>query len=326
MKKSIFAIIVTAVLCVYLFAAYGGREARIPAELHSPQTRDIYLSAEAAGKIREIRSRSLGSSGYAVVDRIFVNVGDSVKEGQIIMSLTSEGVSGLAPDAALFNNLVINELSEEGLYSAVSGLVAQETRSGYIASPFDGIVTSINAAEGEQVTPFTVCASISDYSRMQAVVNVSEKELPNLAVGMPAVVKVTGSGLSYDGVVIEIPPKITASSAIIGGGDSYSPVVIEIYEPDGSLFSGASASAAIHMKKTENALTLPYEAVHQDAENNEYVYLHREGRAVKQYILTGKELSRYVEITAGLSAEDAVLISKADIYDGAAIEVSNAAD
>lgn len=67
------------------------------------------------------------------------------------------------------------------------------------------------------------------------------------------------------------------------------------------------------MGENEELLTIPYEAVGQDSNQQEYVYVYSKGRPVRKNITTGKELLHTVEVTKGLGITDIVLLEPENI-------------
>jgi hypothetical protein len=70
------------------------------------------------------------------------------------------------------------------------------------------------------------------------------------------------------------------------------------------------------------AVTLPYEAIGQDENNREYLYVIQEGRAVKRLIVTGRELSDCVEILAGATDGEPVILNPDDVRHGQRVQVA----
>ena len=66
---------------------------------------------------------------------------------------------------------------------------------------------------------------------------------------------------------------------------------------------------------------MAYKAVRQDKDGTEYVYVFRDGVAVRKDIVTGLELSDGIEVLSGLLPEDKVLMSQEEIENGNYVKV-----
>ena len=139
------------------------------------------------------------------------------------------------------------------------------------------------------------------------MVTVGESYISDVKVGDPAVITGTGfPGREYTGHVRKIAPvarKLTGGTA----QETVVDVEIAIDDPDNDLKAGFTARAEIVTDTRRTMLTVPYEAVRQDENNVEYVYLAEGSRAVRRDIQTGVELLEGVEVTEGLGPADVLL-------------------
>ena len=79
---------------------------------------------------------------------------------------------------------------------------------------------------------------------------------------------------------------------------------------DGSgLLPGCSVDATISVSRISNAIVVPYSAIMQDEDGNEYVYLLREGHAEKRIITTAADLGDEVWVSSGLAAGEELILS-----------------
>jgi len=141
-----------------------------------------------------------------------------------------------------------------------------ELRKTTITSPIDGVVTKLNAELGEMTltgtmnNPGTVILVVSDMSEVLAEVEVDETRIVKVKPTETArvVVDAVGELHPYDGTVTEI-----AGTAVKRQGQEVQvfPVKIALSQPDERLRPGMTAKARIETEKTENALTVPIQAV-----------------------------------------------------------------
>jgi multidrug resistance efflux pump len=99
-----------------------------------------------------------------------------------------------------------------------------------IVAPVDGIVGSLDILPGEYAAPGQTIVVITDLDRLQVETSdLSELDLPKVAIGQPAVVDIEALGLQVPGHVVAISP--VAQS--LGGDVVYTVVVALDATPEG---------------------------------------------------------------------------------------------
>jgi multidrug efflux pump subunit AcrA (membrane-fusion protein) len=327
MRKTIFLLAVSTAILLTMWHKTLFPEKAISVEALRTEYSDILKSISTTGVIREIRSKKLYPEKNAVVEAVYINNGDTVTEGQVLMLLKSisdaSAYAGKIEDfSSELNGLGIdlNDIAPDSIEDYLAG--ESENEYFLITSPFRGTVTDIAVSAGESVSALTVCAEVSDISRIQAVVKIRESDISRIKTGMP--VLITGESLagSYNGVVLNVSPRIEAVSSILGGSGNYGEAVVELYKPDERLFLGGSVTAKILVSKKSNGIFVPYEAVDQNSDNQEICYVVSGGKAELRVIETGEDYSNTIEVLDGLSAGELLITSSdAELYDGAAVTV-----
>lgn len=141
-----------------------------------------------------------------------------------------------------------------------------------IRSPIDGTVTRVNARVGELVVtgtmnnPGTVILEVADLSRMLVVARVDESAIANVAVGQRATARSTAyPGRAFTGVVQSVAlAKTTPAQAAQRGepSDGVAYYRTEILLDEGQeVLSGVSADVEISVRRHENVLRVPSQAV-----------------------------------------------------------------
>lgn len=202
-----------------------------------------------------------------------------------------------------------------------------------ITAPMDGVVTRLNAREGEMVVvgvqnqPGTILMTLSDLSSIDAEVEIAEADVLRLAVGQPATVTLEAlSGREFAGRVEEIG----ASALPVTGGAVAARefrVVVRIAEPATELRPGLTADARILVEERSEALTLPLQAVvlrtGPDGVERSGVFVVEGQRAGFRPVTTGIVGGLDVEIE-GLAAGTEVVIGPyaalRELADGRAIK------
>ena len=89
------------------------------------------------------------------------------------------------------------------------------------------------------------------------------------------------------------------------------PVQVRLTSDSKGARPGYAVTAQILSRSSTDGLFIPYQAVCQDEENQEYVWLlSNTGAAVRQPVTTGEETAEMTQILSGITAEDIVLIGE----------------
>ena len=135
-------------------------------------------------------------------------------------------------------------------------------------APMSGKVTRLNVEEGETVivgtmnNPGTVVLTISELSRVEAVLEVDETDIPYIALGDSTILELDAfPNRLFGGVVTEIgnsairPPVSTAGSGQTAAIDFE--VVITMDDPPGGIRPDLSTTADIITARRQNSLSVP---------------------------------------------------------------------
>ena len=197
-----------------------------------------------------------------------------------------------------------------------------------IRSPMDGTVIQLNAEQGETVVPGStnlpgsVIMTVADMSVLLAEVEVSEVDVVNVALGQEAEVKVDALGTEpQKGHVVEIA---TSGRRDPTQGTIRFRVKVALDDPDPSLRPAMTAKVDILTATSNDAMTAPIQAVvkrtlddqgeevkgtaAKGIEDSEVVYVIVDGEAAARAVETGISDELYVEIIAGLTDGQEVII------------------
>ncbi len=155
-----------------------------------------------------------------------------------------------------------------------------------ITAPIDGVVTRLSVEEGEVAVigtmnnPGTVLMTISDLAVMEAVMEVDETDVPQVAVGQPATLLIDAyRDRAFEGVVTEVGSSPIAQQAGSTAGIDFE-VKIRVERPPEGLKPGLSVTADIVTGVREGVVAVPLQAlVLRDRETLEPPRLQEEGGA-----------------------------------------------
>jgi RND family efflux transporter MFP subunit len=365
MKKHIL-IALLLVLCAAGYALMPRVvQSAIPTAYYiKPSLRAYDNIVSASGVVQSEDVRQIYLQSAVIAEEVFVAVGDVVESGDLLVKIDEEqtanmatlpvslirdlsdeiapqttgtdwaalaasyGLSaavGGAPDAAVLESLV----RQETLSEAAEGIVVNTVLETEITAPIDGIVTEVAIQKGIPAGVGKAIVTIADNKNYRVIASVKEEDIARVQLDNTAAVRGVGfSGAVYSGTVTKIYP--TARKAL-NGTASETVVDVEIQldgiEKGKSLKPGFTAKAEISGGSDYDLITVPYEAIRQDENNKEYVYLYEEGKLQKQLVVTGKELSSEVEILDGVGIDSVVVMNPSEtIEEGAMIQIRGRAD
>ena len=181
----------------------------------------------------------------------------------------------------------------------------------------------IAAKEGECISSVLPCITLYAPESLQIEAEAGEDVIGLLASDMDCYVSVPAFDLQdLKGRVTSVAPYASRSVGLTGQSSSMTSVRIALSQT-GPLRPGYQANAKVVVSSRDNALLLPYEAIGQDSNGQEYVLKLQGLRLVKQPVETGSELETCVEITAGLHTHDIVLQTPDLQLEGALINLAN---
>lgn len=263
-------------------------------------------------------------NGNVVVKEMTAENGSWVTAGQVIAITDAPDIAetflsqSLDAPAAQINSLELASLAAQyGVEMPANGnaniaaieKAASVTPTPKVAkAPISGIITWNDVSEGRFIPSGSLFCTILGLDNYKAVVQVPAEEASLITIGAKATI--SGSeidNLKYMGVVTSVGNSV-ARGVTAGGYSAVISVEITVAAPVDSMRHGAGISCVIATGEPEEMLTLPYEAIHQDDKNNEYVYLAVNNVLKKQYILTGIELADTIQVRKGISG-DAVVAS-----------------
>lgn len=184
-----------------------------------------------------------------------------------------------------------------------------------VESPISGIVGKVMVDIGSNVSAQTPVALVVDMEKVKVYLDVPEKYLTKIALGMHAAVTVDAySEQSFDGILDKINPVLDIATRTLQ-------VEIIIDNKDHKLRSGMYAKVKLVIKEYKNTLAVFKEAV-LGKEPKQYVYVVDGQKAQLKEITTGIRQGAYLQVKEGIKAGDKVVImGQQRLYEGALVLV-----
>ncbi|PZD78431.1 efflux RND transporter periplasmic adaptor subunit [Mesonia sp. K7] len=266
-----------------------------------------------------------------VLTRVYVQEGQKVRKGQLLARIDDGGLSNQLSQLEaqyqlakttyerqerLWNQKIGSEIqylqaktNMESSKSAVDQLRSQLGKTS-ITAPFSGTIDDVITEQGQVVSPGQAVMRIVNLGDMYVKASIPETYLQsvtqnkNVEVNFPALDKtVTG--------------KIKTVSSYINPNNRTFEVEIDVPNKDNSIKPNLMANLKINNYSKDKAITIPTDAIQENAKGDKYVFvitdLDKENNAVAKQVQveTGLSQDGMIEVTKGLSSEDAIVLDGA---------------
>ncbi len=177
-----------------------------------------------------------------------------------------------------------------------------------IRAPFGGVVTErfvdpgalLQAATSSQTVQKIVTVASMDKVRLS--VDVPESEVPHVQVGDPASVRVDAlPGENFEG-------QVTRFAGVLDPATRTMRTEIDLANPGWRLRPGMYGRATLSLEKRSDVLTIPADALHVEG-SSAFVYQVVNGRAKRAEVETEMGDGVKVEVTAGLTGNESIVVS-----------------
>lgn len=265
-----------------------------------------------------------------VVESVAVNLGQTVKKGELLAVIASQQISDQRSELAAAERRVelarttfqrerqlwVDQISAEQDYllarqtlqeaeialnnarqkmNALSGSSVLAGGNRYeMRAPFDGVVVEKHLSVGEVVGETSAAFTLSDLSRVWVTFGVFPKDLNKVRVGKPVRVQSTELGTQVQGTVAYV-------GSLLGEQTRTATVRVTVPNPDDVWRPGLFVSVQVATDTYQAGVTVPQSAV-QTVEDKPAVFVRvADGFQATPVVLGGSE-GGFVEIREGLRA------------------------
>lgn len=181
-------------------------------------------------------------------------------------------------------------------------------------SPINGSVTAVNVQEGGTAGSTGAVIVLSDKGKAVVRFEVSEFDAPQIKTGQKALITAGGiEGVIYKGTVTKIFEDAVEKENS-DDNEIVVPVEITLENIDDVLKVGYTVNVELILEQRNNVLQIPLGAMVAD-EDGAYVYTIENSAVVRRSIEIGFSGDRVVEVLAGLSENDILIVSPADVVE-----------
>jgi multidrug efflux system membrane fusion protein len=352
--------IVRGIVCILAAGLLTGasgcnKEMAVPSEEH-PAIRGITLEKieladiparfEATGTVRARNSATLSARISGTVKSILVKEGDHVRRGSLLATLDAmESTAGAAGAAyaveealarkkladvtyerysRLFDEQAVTrqeldtrraerDMADQALARAREVARAAGAVAGYtkIVAPMSGIVSAKSVDAGATVFPGMPLLTVEEAGRFRLDVNTPESFLGKIRMGQEIPVSLDGEDGKLTAKVVEIVPKVDPVSRTF---------TVKLDIPSKGVRSGQFGRAFFPVGK-KRGIMIPASAIMERGQLTSVWAVDQQNIARMRLVKTGDIVGERVEILAGLSEGDRIVVGGTEkVTDGARIE------
>ncbi len=309
----------------------------VPVEVAKATHRPVAASYSGTAALEALGESQVVAKTSGVALAVLVEEGQVVRAGQALVRLDPDRLRlQVAQAEAQMRKLENNyrraqQLVEQQMISAndvdqikydlenaraVYRAAALELSYTTVTAPISGVVASRSIKTGNFVQINTPIIRVVDQSRLEATLNVPERELSTLKAGQPVALAVDAlRGKVFQGTVDRIAPVVDAGSGTFR--------VVCSFASDGVLQPGMFGRIKIDYDQRADALVVPRIALLDDGDPA--VYAVRNGKATRLPVKLGYVDGEWIEVREGLKAGDQVVTAgKVALREGSAVQVIGA--
>lgn len=186
-----------------------------------------------------------------------------------------------------------------------------------VRAPISGVIASKSVKPGNFVQINSPVFRIVDTSRLEATLNVPERDIDQIKAGLPVKLSVDAlPGRAFSGKVDRVSPVVDSGSGTFR--------VICSFASEGSLQPGMFGRMAIDYDQRQDVPSIPRVALLDDA-SDPAVYVVRANKAVRVPVKLGYADGEFVEVREGIKVGDQVVTAgKTALREGGEVQVINA--
>jgi HlyD family secretion protein len=188
----------------------------------------------------------------------------------------------------------------------------QQSKEAIVKAPFAGVITALNAQEGQTVGANGVVNLVSD--DLEIRVDLDESNLADLEVGQAAVLSSSAfGGKSFDGKLTDIGAAVDEARGIVT-------VKITPIDPPSWLRPGQTINVNLVTNEKVDRLLVPVTAVQRQGTRS-VVMVVEDGHVAEKVVLTRPTVQQGIPIVSGLTDSDQVIADASGVKVGQQVRV-----
>lgn len=256
-----------------------------------------------------------------------IDRGAKVAAGSTIAIVKSSGISGgdqnkaakAAYDAAKRELDRLTPLYEDRLVTAseynaalkafeeANATYSARAAAGMISSPINGVLTSIDATQGQYIETGMAVATVSASSKLTLRADVPEKYYGRISSFVDATI-----GLPYSNHTLTLSDvnghRIASGEAARTSTPGYVPVYFT-FDNDGNILPGSNVEVYLKGKELDNVISVPLTAL-SEQQGQLYVFIKLDEDCYRKVpVKTGMSDGKRIEILSGIKSGDNVVVA-----------------
>lgn len=331
-RKRMISGAMVLVIALAIFTGCSGKDKEIPEDVgevaipvvvSTAMKGNISQNIVIAGQLQAKNEISIIPKIAGVADVLSLNVelGSFVEKGSLLFTLDNGTLgaaikdSVLAYETAKSNFDRIAKLYSEGAVSQqqyeqaklqVSGTQLQALRNqlndSYVTAPISGIVSALNIEKDGVAAAGQPAVVITDIGLLEIEADITEKLINKVFVGKKVQLKIPAvSDEQLDAAVSLVNPVPDSRTNLYK-------MKIEVINYGDLLKPGMIAQIYLNVDESKDVFMLPIDSVIQE-ESEYFVYVVEDGKAVHKTVKVDVDNGEYIEIIAGVQADDQVIVS-----------------
>ncbi|MBJ3761506.1 efflux RND transporter periplasmic adaptor subunit [Maribius pontilimi] len=251
-------------------------------------------------------------------------IGDRVAKGDLLFEMFSAEIGSSSFDLVRaiesgerrIIDLARGKLRSQGVSEqqideiAETGTIARNLR---VYAPRDGVVISLDAADGMFLKPDTRALSVTDLSSVWLIVDVFERDMARLSEDMTAIARFEHlNGQTFEGQIEYVYPELDPETRTL-------PVRLRFDNAEGLLKPNMFGSVDLSPTETREAVTVPNEAVIRTGRAERVILKTGEGTFKPRLIATGLRdtfgAGGRTEVVQGLAPGEEIVVSAQFLID-----------
>lgn len=297
----------------------------MPAEVEvfevKPQTEKRYLNA--TGTLESPQTTELTSETDGKIIYLNIPEGKTVTKGSVLARINDSSVlAEIKINEAKLKNAQENynrmkslrekgAISQQTLDNALEVLEVAEGESEYTASnqtmttveaPFSGILSLRKVSLGEYIQAGDLIVRISQIDPLHLIFSIPEQSANEIHENQEIKFTVNNSSKEYTGKVSAIDPYIDPQTRFIN-------IKAVVPNQNKELLPGKFASVKIETHKTDNAISVPQEALIEEGNKKQIAIADAENMVLFKEVIVDQWNNGSITISKGLMAGDKVITS-----------------
>ena len=278
------------------------------------------LESRWPGEVIGSRDALLASSTGGFIERVSVEEGDEVREGQVLVRVDTASAGARTAQARVEVEAAERELERaERLSGAISeqqldaartrlagaraGLRAAQVMSSrsVIRAPFAGTIAEVEAERGEVAAPGAPLVRLVQLSPIHVTIAVPDRDVSLLHTGMPARVSLDALAAPFEGEIVRVSPAANLRTRAFE-------VRVAVPNEGHQLLPGMIGDVEITGAADDDSIVIPQHTLVTKLEANG-VFIDDNGVARWQEVQTGRVIRDQVVVEGGLEPGQRLIVT-----------------